>query len=58
MKYDYDKHPIEKSERRKLKLITANLYDDKKKAKNVFGDNHPMNNTLDCLTIEFKYIDK
>ena len=47
-----------KKERGKLKLITANLYDDKKKAKNVFEDNHLMSHSLDCLTIEFKYIDK
>ena len=40
----------------KPKLITANLYNDKKKAKNVFGDNNCTNYLLDCLTIEFKYI--
>ena len=31
---------LKKNERPKTKLITANFYDEKKKAKNAFGLNH------------------
>ena len=56
--YNEIKCPIEKMKDAKPKLIAANIYDDKKKTKNFFGGYHYTSYFLECLTIEFKYIDK